>query len=57
MPAYEVVTVCNVPQYENFIIDADGLEDADYKAVELMKGKYPEGSHFDVEEIKPIKED
>lgn len=55
MTAYEVDTVCNIPQYDNFIVDADGLEDAHFKAVDLMKEKFPEGSHFDVEEIKEIK--
>lgn len=55
MTDYEVFTVCNVPKYESFILVAEGIEDAHYKAVDLMKEKYPEGSHFDVEEIKEIK--
>ena len=53
---YEVFTECDMPEYDSFIVDVDGLVEADEEGMRLMRDKYPEGRHFAVEEIKALKD-
>ncbi len=54
MPNYRTEVTFNYPDYAEFIVDADDNDDAEYKALELMKERFPEAVMINVDTIEEI---
>ncbi len=55
MVAYEVDISYDLPQDEFILINADDLEDAEFKAIDDIKNLVPDARNIIIENIKEVK--
>lgn len=52
---YEVDYAYELPQFEVLNVDADDAEDAEFKAMVILKELHPDATRINIEMIKKIK--